>query len=396
MSMMNTEPRYTVLLSSAGAIVGKEWPSYRRNAPPLTGLPNLPRTSAAWVDHSVDAAGHLLRVEREKPTFAVRVASLPGGVEETGDGTPEHPFVNLDSLRQRFDRCLIHAMNCAGITLSVSVTGTVDYETHLPCGSSGDSVFYDFSQAEVGGSALIDAESMYGVCVVRDLRAPYSVFGSGSWNMIYNNCSWGGPPPVSRRFMMRDAGSCAFDRCSFSAEEQDRSFFGGLYGVTVAGGTFHTSGAPVFYEAHGCVFSGVSAVRDGSVYSLNYGLGGGLSSRFGAIVSARNSIFESCSVSHTCHLVYDENDIASGNRVANLRYAAVSSCGGCTFDRCSAAVAVAGGDGGGYLCLQACAFYRNSGSVFHECTGNALREGACPASGPLYDSGYGHPMPCEP
>ena len=74
----NTEPRYTVLLTSGGAVVRAEsFPGQYyddgRHEPPLIRLPQLPRTSAVWIEHAVDAAGRLLRVEREKPAFAVRV-----------------------------------------------------------------------------------------------------------------------------------------------------------------------------------------------------------------------------------------------------------------------------------------------------------------------------------
>lgn len=376
---MNTESLYTVLLSPAGAVVETElppgWYLSHRHEPPLIDLPRLPRTSAAWTGHSVDAAGHLLRVERETPALAVRVDSLPGGVDETGDGTAEHPFVNLDSLRRRFSDCLIHALNCAGVTLSVTVTGTVDYGTYLPGGSSGDSVVYDFSQAEVGGAALF-RNADPGTPVIRNLRAPCSIFGSNTAHTVFNDCSWGAPA-VSFNRMMYGAHGCTFDRCTFDTVNHTFTL---LDNTTFAGGSLQTSGGNALQYASRCVLSGVTVVCE---EELNYPYYG-----YAAIYNARESVFEQCSASLICRVNAWADDSPNSDWFNAARAVAVTSCVACVFDRCDASVTLGSG-GFRHLCFQACGFHANSASVYNECRGDSFLEGYCP------ESRY-TPMSCEP
>ena len=367
---MNAEKLYTVLLTSGGAVVETEYPmgwyASRRHEPAMIALPRLPHTSAVWVDHEVDSDGRLVRVVRESPALAVRVDSLPGGVAETGDGTPEHPFVNLNSVRERFNDCLIRALGCAGAVISVTVTGTVDYELSLTGGAAGDTAVYDFTGAEVGGSALVECQGS-GTRVVRGLQGPYSIFGGTVNGTVYNDCSWWGPPPVERSRLMRRAVGCAFDRCDFSA---DRSFFGSFVSCTVAGGSFCVSGAPPFSGISRCVVSG-------SV--ISGGLAGDERTAWGAVVNARESVFEECSVSLRCN-VRVSNDDQGGSWYLDAYAGAVTSCSACAFDRCSASVTVVSG-GFHHLCFQGCGFYLNSNSVFAHCSGNYVAEGYCTHSG---------------
>ena len=368
---MNRETLYSALIASGGAVVTQiisQDTTWRGRTPPFVALPRLPHTSAAWIEHTVDSDGYLLRVARESPALAVRIDSLPGGVEETGDGTPEHPFVNANSLRERFNDCLIRALGCAGFVLSVTVTGTVDYTLRLP-GGAGNSVVCDFSGAEVGGSALLEFPGVGGR-VVRELHAPYSVFGTVTVNTVFNDCGWWGPPSVIRSRMMRAAGNCTFDRCDFSA---DRSFFTTLDTCTVAGGTFRSSEASPFAGLSRCVLSGVSAVseRSGSETAGDY-------SDWGAVTGARNSIFEDCSAELHCSIASEGN--LPSDWYWDVYVGAVAACSACAFDRCSATVSLDSGTPP-HLCLQACGFQRNSASVFRQCTGNSFVTGNCSHSG---------------
>ena len=352
---------YTVLPAAGGAIVlpftGGD-PHWKKRTPPLAPLPRLPHTSAEWIDHELGSDGKLLRVSRSLPALSVTVSSLAGNVAETGDGTNERPFVNLNSVAERFGDCMIHAMRCAGTMLSVTVTGTVDYPVRLTGGSGGlpagredrDVVLYDFGGAVFTSAAAVERAG-YGAIVIRDWSAPRAAIRRCE-KMVFDRCSWGGlSAGVSA---MRRATDCAFDECFCSAG----SFFDSMVRCTVAGGRAVAAEVAAIRAAESCVFSGVS------VGCSRMTPGGG------AVTNCRASLFEECSASAEFELA---------GLLADNIFGAVYDCASCTFDRCAATVSTVGSPANSASCQQGCAFWNNSGSLFNECLGNSVCVGACGA-----------------
>lgn len=359
---VNQEQLYSVLIAPGGAVVKHfdGFAGWEAHPPQFIDLPRLPVTSAEWVEHEVDSDGHLSRVSKNVTALAVTVSSLAGNVTETGDGTPGNPFVNLNSVRSYFTDCTLRKLRCAGIVLSVTVAGTIDYAATITGGmESAGRIVYDLSQAQFtsSGSLGTDGNTNGGVVIKNWHGDRMSV--AQTFRAICNSCTWSAGFPLVNRRMYR-ANGCTFDECGCSGGK----FFESLTGTTIAGGSYTFSGDPAIDPAIGnlsnCVLSGVSASASGFDYE-----GGSV------IQGARTTIFEACSVTAEYAM---ENP-----RPSYIYTGAVTSCVSCTFDRCSASVALGSSADLSSACFQACGFAYNSASIFNECSGNRIRTGACSA-----------------
>ena len=356
---VNQETFYSVLIAPGGAVVKNYdghagWGSH---PPQFIDLPRLPVTSAAWIEHEVDSDGHLSRVAKNVPALAVTVSSLAGNVAETGDGTPGNPFVNLNSVSSCFSDCTLRKLRCAGTVLSVTVAGTVDYAATITGGLESDGrVVYDLSQVQFTSSgSLGTAGYKDGRAVIKNWHGDRMSVAQ-TFRAICNGCTWSaGFPFVNRR--MYQAYGCTFDECGCTGGE----FFGFLAGTTVAGGSYSASGTRAIGSLSNCVLSGVSASASGFDYD-DYG---------SVIQGALTTIFEACSFAA-------EYAMENPSPYSPYLYTrAVTSCVSCTFDRCSASVALGSSADLSSTCFQACGFAYNSASIFNECSGNHIRTGAC-------------------
>ncbi len=95
---------------------------------PYGGPPDCggcPDGTVEWFTHEVDG-GEITRIDHEGPCYTYYVDSTSGDVTETGDGTEDDPWVNLNTVFSNdciYNTCITE--NCHKV--KVLVKGTVDY-----------------------------------------------------------------------------------------------------------------------------------------------------------------------------------------------------------------------------------------------------------------------------
>jgi hypothetical protein len=85
-----------------------------------------PDSTVTWIDHNVEDDGTITRVECEFPCITYYVDSVSGGGAETGSGTEEDPWTNLNTVFA--DSCIksLCSSFCCPM-VKVKVKGTIDY-----------------------------------------------------------------------------------------------------------------------------------------------------------------------------------------------------------------------------------------------------------------------------
>lgn len=310
-----------------------------------SGTPTSADGTVTWISHTV-ADGVITRVDNEAPCKTYWVDSVSGGGAESGSGTEDDPWTNLNTVFS--DDCIYtictHATapdSCPMV--KVLVKGTIDYAT---TGSAGNDyqlrlVIEPWDSSSVIITTSTSGSSIFRVlanctgCVFKTIAVTHTTTGSELTQAFYN-CQ-----------------SCIFQSC------------------TSDGNSSHISSAPGGFN--GCInssFDNCECTENATSSSfVPYGVGECSGSTFysctatsynnGTTTTSSAFGFQNCGYSW-----FDLCTMTGISVTANGEGSGVADCGNSIFSNC-----VATGTGYSAPFYRSCGFQLCRNSVFDTCDG---------------------------